>query len=318
MAMRVLECPRAVLTGAGEGEVRRLAAGGGVYWLDVEAPGQAELQLLAELFGLHPLALEDSSKFGQRPKVEEYDDLTVVVAHGVGADGDPVEVHCIVAAAALVTLHRAPAEPLDELAVRFDRHGHAPARPAALLHGVLDVLTDSFFPALADIDGAFDAIDQELLEDPGGRLQAQIFALKRRLMELGRVAGPMRDVVGRLASGVVRLHGQTDETDRYFRDVYDHLLRVEDVVEQSRDLLTGATEVHLSAISNRLNGVMKQLTLIATVFLPLTFLTGFFGQNFPWMIENLGGPGPFLLYGVGLQVATVAALLMLFRRRGWL
>jgi magnesium transporter len=317
MAMRVLRCPRPGFTAAGEDKVRRLAADGAVFWLDILGPDQAELELLTELFGVHPLALEDSAKFGERPKVEEYDDLTFLVAYGVGADGEPVEVHCIVTDGALVTLHRAAAPPLEALAVRFERHGRAPQVPALLLHGVLDALTDSFFPLLADIDADIDALDQQLLDDPRGRLQSRIFVLKRRLVGLARVVGPMRDVLGHLAAGVIRLHGQSPETDRYFRDVYDHLLRIEDAVEQGRDLLTGATEVHLSAISNRLNTVMKQLTLIATVFLPLTFLTGFFGQNFPWMVAHIDGPAAFLLLGVVLQLATVAGLIVLFRRRGW-
>ena len=107
----------------------------------------------------------------------------------------------------------------------------------------------------------------------------------------------------------------TDDDQRYFRDVYDHLIRIGDMVDTYRDLLTGAMDVYLSTVSNRLNGVMKQLAIIATVFMPLTFLTGFFGQNLGWMVEHVGGFGHFLVFGIGLELMTLAIVLSYFWRR---
>ena len=117
--------------------------------------------------------------------------------------------------------------------------------------------------------------------------------------------------------GVADLPGMTQEHERYFRDIYDHLIRISDLIDTYRDLLTSSMDVFLSTVSNRLNVVMKQLTVIATIFLPLTFLTGFFGQNFGWLVRNVTGWAPFLAFGIGLEVALVVVMLVFFRRRGW-
>ena len=109
-----------------------------------------------------------------------------------------------------------------------------------------------------------------------------------------------------------------DEDERYFRDVYDHLIRISDLIDSYRDLLTGAMDVYLSTVSNRLNSVMKRLTVIATIFLPLTFVTGFFGQNFGWMVRHIGGAGTSSsCFGIGSEIVAVAILLAFFKRRGW-
>ena len=110
----------------------------------------------------------------------------------------------------------------------------------------------------------------------------------------------------------------TDDDQRYFRNVYDHLIRIGDMIDTYRDLLTGAMDVYLSTVSNRLNAVMKQLAIIATVFMPLTFLTGFFGQNLGWMVAHVGGLGHFLVFGIGLELVTLAIVLVYFTRKGWL
>jgi magnesium transporter len=123
--------------------------------------------------------------------------------------------------------------------------------------------------------------------------------------------------MARIVSGSVSIPGMDDLDWRYFRDIEDHLIRMTDALDSQRDLLAGLTDVYLSTISNRLNVVMKQLSVVAGVFLPLTFLTGFFGQNFPWMVEHIGGAAAFWILGIGLQVTAVAGLLVWFRRRGW-
>jgi magnesium transporter len=109
----------------------------------------------------------------------------------------------------------------------------------------------------------------------------------------------------------------SDEDERYFRDIYDHLIRISDLIDTYRDLLTSSMDVYLSTVSNRLNSVMKQLTIMATIFLPLSFITGFFGQNFGWMVGHIGSPGIFFGLGIGLEILTVAALFTLFKKRGW-
>jgi len=120
-----------------------------------------------------------------------------------------------------------------------------------------------------------------------------------------------------IANGVADLPGSDDETERFFRDVYDHLIRLTDAIDESRDLLTSLTDVYLSMVSNRLNDIVKRLTVIATIFLPLTFITGFFGQNFGWMVDQVGGLVAFVGLGIGMQVLALAALLAIFKQRGW-
>jgi magnesium transporter len=119
-------------------------------------------------------------------------------------------------------------------------------------------------------------------------------------------------------SGVADVPGLTDEASRYFRDLYDHLIRLADLVDSYRDLLSSVMDTHLSTVSNRLNVVMKQLTIIATIFLPLSFLTGFFGQNFAFMVKQISSAWTFFVFGIGIELAAAVFLLVLFRRRGWL
>jgi magnesium transporter len=144
-----------------------------------------------------------------------------------------------------------------------------------------------------------------------------MFRLKRLLVGMRKAVTPQRDTFASLMGRVATLPGLTEEDERYFRDVYDHLIRISDLIDSYRDLLTGAMDVYLSTVSNRLNSVMKQLTVIATIFLPLTFITGFFGQNFGWMVGNIAGAQEFLALGVGSEIVIVVGLLALFKRRGW-
>ncbi len=142
--------------------------------------------------------------------------------------------------------------------------------------------------------------------------------MKRLLVGMRKAITPQRDMFASLMGGVADLPGMTEEDERYFRDIYDHLIRISDLIDTYRDLLTSSMDVYLSTVSNRLNAVMKQLTIMATVFLPLTFLTGFFGQNFGWMVGHVRSGPDFLIFGIGLEIATIAALFVLFKKRGWL
>ena len=186
-----------------------------------------------------------------------------------------------------------------------------------VLYRLLDALVDSFFPALADVDEALERLEIGLLENPKGTELADVLGLRRRLSHLRGAIAPQRQLVGQLASGVLELPDLEEEGRRYFRDAHDHLIRIGEQIDVQRDLLTGALDVYLSSSSNRLNEVLKQLTLIATIFLPLTFITGFFGQNFGWMVDHVGGWAQFVVLGIGLELLAVVGLLVLFRQRGW-
>lgn len=300
-------------------EIERRLQAGEYFWLDLHQPSAGDVDLLGELFGFHTLALEDARHFGQRAKVDDYDHFAFIVVYGATPDEDRlVEVHCFYSERCLVTVHHDDCPPFAQLREEHARHANGPAEPILLLYRVIDRLTDSFFPVMHEFDDELDAIEADLAREPSDRQQQAIFALKRRLITIRKAVGPQRDMLGRLAGGAVGLPGMTLEAERYFRDVYDHLIRIGDLLESYRDLLSGASDVYLSTVSNRLNAVMKQLAVIATIFLPLTFVVGLFGQNFDWMVDHVDSLWAFLAFGVGAQIVVLLALVVYFRRRGWL
>ena len=187
-----------------------------------------------------------------------------------------------------------------------------------LLYRVVDTLIDGYFPVLADLDDRIDELEDAILQRPTDQQLGQLFDMKRSLIALRKVVTPQRDMFASLLSGTDALPGMTPDAERYFRDLYDHLIRISDLVDSYRDLMSGVLDTHLSTVSNRLNVVMKQLTIIATIFLPLSFLTGFFGQNFAWMVNRITSLPVFLGAGIGLPVTVAVALMVAFRRRGWL
>jgi magnesium transporter len=293
---------------------------GEFFWLDLHDPSEEDFRLLRDVFKFHPLALEDSEQFGQRPKLEDYDDFIFFVFYGAAPPPDEdrlVELHCFYSERFLVTVRQDEAPSCEALKERYLKRPAPLEKPIALLYRLLDGLTDSFFPALEDFDERIDRVEDEIFGEPKEEQLEEIVRMKRRLNRLRRVVGPQRDLVGQFFGGLGQLPGSDPEAERYFRDVYDHLIRVADLIDSYKDLLTGAMDVYLSTVSNRLNAVMKQLTIIATVFLPLTFITGFFGQNFDWMVTQIHSGPMFLVLGVGTEIVALLALLAFFRRRGW-
>ncbi|HXY79860.1 MAG TPA: magnesium/cobalt transporter CorA [Gaiellaceae bacterium] len=298
--------------------VEELLADGGFFWLDLDQPDDADFAILLDVFEFHPLAVEDSEHFGQRAKIDEYDDHVFLVLYGASPDDDRlVEVHCFYSERHLVTVHRDEAPAFSEVRDRFAKRGTPLDQPARLLYQIVHALTDSFFPILADFDDRIDELeDQTFLNASDAQLQ-EIFRMKRLLVGLRKAVTPERDMFARVAGGISTLPGMTPEDERYFRDIYDHLIRISDLVDTYRDLLTSSMDVYLSTVSNRLNGVVKQLTIIATIFLPLSWLTGFFGQNFGWEVHHISGWASFALLGFGTEIVALAALLVFFKRRGW-
>jgi magnesium transporter len=301
------------------GTVRRLLDASARFWLDLAGLDRPTADgLLRDTFGFHELAVDDAEHFGQRPKLDAYDDYTVLVVYGAAGDGQLVEVHCFYTEKYLVTVHREACPELTGLASRL-KQGAGP-RPdhVMLLYRVVDALVDGYFPVLAVFDDQIDELEDQILQRPTDQQLGQLFDMKRALIALRKVVTPQRDMFAELLSGTSALPGMTPDAERYFRDLYDHLIRISDLVDSYRDLMSGVLDTHLSTVSNRLNVVMKQLTIIATIFLPLSFLTGFFGQNFAWMVTRITSLPVFLAAGLVLPAAVVAALVVVFRRRGWL
>jgi magnesium transporter len=303
----------------GPGQIERLLSSSVPFWLDLCSGDETspEYGLLRDTFQFHPLALEDAEHFGQRPKLDSYEGFALLVVYGPGASGHLVEVHCFCAPNYLVTVHQHPCPGMADVARRMQMSASQQTSHVMVLYRVVDMLVDGYFPVLATLDDQIDELEDAILKAPTEAQLGQLFDMKRSLIALRKVVTPERDVFATLVTEDA-IPGMTPDHERYFRDVYDHLIRVSDLVDSYRDLLSGALDTHLSTVSNRLNVVMKQLTIIATIFLPLSFLTGFFGQNFGWMVARLGSLAVFLGAGLGLQVLTVIALMVFFRRRGWL
>ena len=305
-----------------EARIRDYLARDEFFWLDVTAPSKQDVEKLHELFGFHPVALEDALHFGQRPKLDDYGDYIFLVFYGAlehsPDDRTPLlEVQMFISGHYLVTLHTDPLPALDEQRERLD--GLALHSEQFLLYRVFDALTDSFFPPLARMDEQIDELEAAVLAGPTDEQLQRLFGLKRELVAMRKVVTPQRDLFARGIDQIADLPGlMLDERD-YFRDVYDHLIRISDLIDSYRDLLSGATDLYLSTVSNRQNEVMKQLAIVGTIFLPLSFITGFFGQNFTWLVQTgISSTWSFFVLGIGSIVATCVFLLGFFKRKGWM
>jgi magnesium transporter len=300
--------------------VERLLASGEFFWLDLHQPTPDDFAVLRDTFAFHPLALEDSEHFGQRPKLDDYDDFVFLVLYGAVPDEDRlVEVHCFYSERYLVTVHRDEAPAFTEVRHRYQKRQAPIDDPGRLLYRIVDGLVDSFFPILEDFDDRIDRLEDETFLHASDEQLQEIFAMKRLLVGMRKAVTPQRDLLASLLAGggLSDLPGMSAEDERYFRDIYDHLIRISDLIDTYRDLLTSSMDVFLSTVSNRLNVVMKQLAIIATIFLPLTFITGFFGQNFGWLVLHVRGWEQFLIFGIGVELVSVAFLIAFFKRRGW-
>ncbi|MGH3194928.1 MAG: magnesium transporter CorA family protein [Streptosporangiaceae bacterium] len=288
-----------------------------LLWLDLQDTNEETLTLLREVFKIHPLAIEDATEFNQRPKVEDYDGFVSLVVYGArGLDEPLTEVHCFYAEHFLVSVHRDEVPAVADACHTLTRL-HTDRRLVAL-YRLLDTLVDTMFPYLAAMDDRIDDLQDQIFENPKEEQLAAVFALKRQVVNMRKMVTPQRDMVSSMLTQVIPIPGMTAESERYVRDLYDHLIRISDLVDSLRDLLSGSLDAYMSMVSNRLNDVMKQLTIIATVFLPLSFLTGFFGQNFAWLVNRIGTTAAFFGVGIGTEVLAVVALLALFRSRGWM
>jgi magnesium transporter len=298
--------------------VEKLLAGERFFWLDLGQPVAGDFEILSDVFKFHPLAVEDSEQFGQRAKLDDYDDFAFLVVYGAVPDDDRlVEVHCFYSERFLVTVHRDDCPAFIEIRHRYAKRHEPIERPSLLLYRIVDGLVDSFFPILADFDDRIDELENGIFVKADDRQLQEIFQMKRLLVGMRKAVTPERDAFAQLMGGVAELPGLNEEDERYFRDVYDHLIRISDLIDSYRDLLTGAMDVYLSTVSNRLNSVMKQLAVIATIFLPLSWITGIFGQNFGWFVGHIGSWETFVAFGVGSEILALLVLLVYFKRRGW-
>jgi magnesium transporter len=292
------------------------------FWLDLDDPTHDQITHLGELLHLHPLTIEDVSTFSERPKREHYEGYVSLVVYGVdehAASGEQLlrEVHLLISADWVVTLHPTPLAVLDALRSRARREPLR--REQALIFEILDTVLSSYVPVLDRIDEAIDETEQDMIAQPREQSLQRIFSLKRDLIAMRRVVTPMRDFFARDFDEISHLPGMEPDDSLYVRDLYDSLVRTSELIDSYRDLLSGATDMYLSTVANRQGEITKQLTIIATIFLPLTFLTGFFGQNFSFLTGHIEhATWEFFVLGLGLLLASIVGFWVFFRRKGWL
>lgn len=307
-------------------DARATVPEGQVTWL--HAQGQAsgkQLAAIGDFFQLHALALEDVHNTGQRPKVEEYDDqLFLILALPHFADGE-VSLHQVslfLTTDTVLSFCDGPSDPFEPVLKRIQQNASKLRSRGSdyLLYALLDAVIDQGFPVLEAFGLELENIEEKIVDGGGRETLLRLHAMKRELILLRRMLWPQREVLNKLMGQENKLI--KDETLVYLRDCYDHTIQIMDLLETYRDMSVSLVDIHLSSVSNRMNEIMRVLTVIATIFIPLTFVVGLYGMNFsnsasPWAMPELRWYYGYPLVWLVLIVITIS-MLWFFRRRHWL
>ncbi len=291
------------------------------FWMDLAAPTAEEGLILADVFHFHPLAIEDALSEIHHPKIEPYDGYLYLILHGIDFQEEKHwfatrDVDFFLGRNYLVTVQDGSSRSIAAVKNICDRHNRVLGEgPAVLMHRIVDSMVDNYRPEIEGIEQQMDQLEDRAIVGRESALVRDILAVKRDLASLRRVVIPQRDAVGRLARR--EFAAINDELTYRFRDVYDHLVRLSDEAILLQDRVTGILDAHLSTVSNRLNLVMKVLTVMSTIFLPLTVLSGMWGMNVP-LPAFPGGEALQFWWITGCMAAIAAIMLTLFRRNGWL
>jgi magnesium transporter len=293
---------------------------GRYVWVNLQCPTDEEARVLSEVFRFHELAVEDALSEIQTPKIESYGDYLYLILHGIDfSAAEHVfathEIDIFLSANYLVTIHDEFSRSVAQVMEACPRNTFILAEgPAALLHRIVDGMVDNYRPEVDKLDARLDQIEHSVFERPARDDVRNILALKRDVASLRRVVTPQRDVMARLARREFPII--SEQVAYRLRDVYDHLVRLVEEANIFHDRVTGLLDAHLSFTSNRLNRVMKTLTVISTIFLPLTVLTGMFGMNVTLPIFP-GGEGLQFWWIAAIMVAIGGTMLWYFNRGDW-
>jgi magnesium transporter len=301
----------------------------GILWVDLDNPTEAEEEtILVSLFDFHPLAIEDCQRARREdaphlPKVEDFGDYLFVIFNPVEtrfaadrliehADITSMQLSAFITERVLVTHHYTPVEGIRFADGLCQKNAQTLSRgPDFLFHLIIDKIVDDYAPLLESLDDEIDAIELEVFGSPSSRTMARILRIKKNIMTIRRVATYQREMLNRLSRGEFTLI--THEEMIYYRNVYDHLVRMTDVADSYRDITSGLLDAYLSVTSNNLNQIMKVLTIISTIFLPMSVITGLFGMNFKYI------PGSEWEYGfmgaIGIMLFVAAIMLFAFRKK---
>jgi len=293
-----------------------------VTWINVEGLHDVEIiEKLGNRFGLHPLIQEDILNTAERPKMEDYEDhifllLKVFVLGNRNHDEKIQQVSLVLGSNFVISFQEKESGVFDPVRdrIRKDKGRLRKLGPDYLAYALIDSIVDGYFGFLERLSEEIEFLEDELITDPKREILQKIHSLKREMIFIRKSVWPLREVVNGLERLETPLIKET--TDVFLRDVYDHTIQVIDSVETLRDVLSGMLETYLSSVSNRMNEVMKVLTIIATIFIPLTFIAGIYGMNFKFMPELEWRGGYFVVIGVMVAVAVV--MLIFFRKKKWL
>jgi magnesium transporter len=304
-----------------EKECPLLPPDGKISWVNLEGIGRLELlKRLGDCYGIHPLVLEDIANTDQRPKAEEYDEYLFVVLKmltPVEAGASSEQVSLVLGDGWLLTFQEGlDGDPFNPVRERLkNAKGRIRSQGADFLaYSLMDIIVDNYFIVLEQVADSIETMEEELMRSPSQRTLAEIYRLKRELLFIHKAIWPLREVINsmiRRESPLIK-----EPTLIYLRDLYDHTIQVVETVETLRDMLSGMLDIYLSSVSNRMNAVIKVLTIIATIFMPLTFIVGLYGMNFKHMPElewKWGYPAVLLL-----MVVVTLGMLLFFRRKKWL
>ena len=297
------------ITGSG---LRTVINRPGLLWLDLDEPNSPALDDLAAHYGFHELAVEDCRNQVELAKIDHYDGYSFIVVHTTQYQTEPCEIiireiDIFLGPDYLISVHFGTSMAVNEVERRLSTNGIHLDRPDMVLHAILDVVVDRYLPTLDHIGDTIDDVQDKLLVDPEISLLETIFTLKRGLLHFRRAASSQRELLNSL------IRDDTSQIDPemkiYFRDVYDHAVRAIDLLETYRDLLTGGLDIYLTQMANRTNDIVKALTILATVMLPLTVVTGYFGMN----LKNL----PLADSEHGALYTTLGLAVISFVMLGW-
>jgi magnesium transporter len=297
-----------------------LASNQWTVWTDMTGPTEEDVQAMRDIFHFHPLAIDDTRNQMQRPKVEEYGDYLFVILNPVSSDSEKQvsfrELDVFVGKNYVVTVHRSSESVIDDVRKRVGSPIEvANVSAGYLLYVLVDIVVNSYFPILDGVGENIDELESIILAKPSRQALNNLFQLRKTLLELRRVVGPQRDMFNVLTRRDLPFVDQR-LLQYYLRDVYDHLLRITDMVDTYRDALTSTVDLYMSAVSNRLNQIVNRLTVITIVIGMLGAVGGFYGMNFVHTWPPFSEPWS-VLFALGLMAFMTGLFLVVFRKAGW-
>lgn len=294
-----------------------------VSWINIDGLNDTKLlERIFKDFDINYLAQEDILNTNQRPKVDYYKDHLLTVIKMVAGKDDIEQISIIFKKDLIITIQERKGDVFDPIRERIrDKRGRIRNMQADyLLYALVDSVVDNYFPILEGIDDRIEDLEDELADNPKDATLKEIYKLKSSLVQLRRSIWPLREVISSLQKDGLGLI--SDEIDPYWRDLYDHTIRIMDMLESLRDMTSGLMDLYMSVVSNRMNEVMKVLTIIATIFIPLSFITGLYGMNFDTTASPLNMPELGFYWGypmaLSFMLMVVLGMMIYFKKKKWM